>query len=223
MDGYLLDRAPSGLARIDDIVRNTVHPADDVARRALWRVEDNWYYVVFLQALCRYLHLLVEEGIHDGRFCYARDSLLTYADWMLEHEAPYLEKPEILEFPNHTWTAQDLRKANVLYEASRWAPENALAYKQRASEFVDHVATTLREEPTRHYTRIQALLLQNLSPSARPPRASGHSVPPRQSYPAPALTGPVGQVRRLAGLALRALWHLDPAEELRALRRLLQP
>ena len=41
---------------------------------------------------------------------YAREVLLNYAHWMVEHERPYLERPEKLEYPNETWAAQDIRK-----------------------------------------------------------------------------------------------------------------
>ena len=39
--------------------------------------------------------------------------MLHYARWMAGHERPYLDRPEILEFPTETWDAQDMRKSEV--------------------------------------------------------------------------------------------------------------
>ncbi len=52
-------------------------------------------------------------------YAYARASLLHYARWMAEHEYPYLEKPEILEYPTETWAAQDMRKSEIFDYAAR--------------------------------------------------------------------------------------------------------
>ena len=42
--------------------------------------------------------------VHE-RYAYGRASLLHYARWMADNEYPYLDKPEILEYPNETWAA----------------------------------------------------------------------------------------------------------------------
>ena len=76
---------------------------------------------MFLQALGKYLDYKAERGELDALYAYARASLLHYARWMAEHEYPYLSKPEMLEYPTETWAAQDMRKAEVLQEAGRWA------------------------------------------------------------------------------------------------------
>ncbi|EAQ98939.2 hypothetical protein [Congregibacter litoralis] len=128
MDCYVLDQSPATLAQLAHIIQHTIHPTEDLEARALTNIEEHWFYVVLLQALCRYLTLKKDLGELDDDFFYARDCLLHYADWMVENEAPYLTKPERLEFPNHTWTAQDLRKANVLFWAAYWSPDNSKSY-----------------------------------------------------------------------------------------------
>jgi len=40
---------------------------------------------------------------------------------MADNETPYLSQPDRLLFPNDTWISQDIRKANVLYGAYRYA------------------------------------------------------------------------------------------------------
>jgi hypothetical protein len=82
---------------------------------------------------------------------------------MLKNEAPYLSKPEILEFPNQTWTAQDLRKANIFDAAAFYCTSNQQKHKFRdsAESFYLYVTQTLATESSLDYTRIQALLMQN--------------------------------------------------------------
>jgi hypothetical protein len=226
LDCYTLDQAPATLQQVGHILRHTLHPGDDIAARELHCVEDHWYYIVLLQALCRYLH--IEHAVHGASedFLYARDALLHYADWMLEHEAPYLDRPDILEFPNFTWAAQDLRKANVLFEAAHWAPDGAAAYAGKARAFVRYVAGALAEEASCSYTRIQALLLQNLAPTRELPRRDGEAptgarTPRRTDWGQPPASGLIEQGRTLLGMLLRALRRLRPKEELAAVQRLL--
>ena len=79
-------------------------------------------------------------------YAYARASLLHYARWMAEHEYPYLDKPEILEYPTETWAAQDMRKSEIFKYAARIAETRADAsgsWSVRAS------STRLRHRPWR--------------------------------------------------------------------------
>ncbi|MEO0438338.1 MAG: hypothetical protein AAF098_15665 [Pseudomonadota bacterium] len=214
MDCYLLDQRPSTLKQIEYIIQNTLHPSDDVSAKGLEQVEDNWYYVVFLQALARYLELKSQFDRLDEPFSYARDSLITYAQWMLEHETPYLDKPEILEFPNLTWAAQDLRKANILFAAARWSSASSDAFEQRATEFVDYVLNTLKDEHTLRYTRIQALLLQNLCPSTAAPRVASIGTATDREWGKPPAPGLFRQSQRLFLLMWRAIVRLDVSKEL---------
>ena len=168
LDCFAIDNDLRHLHRVEHIIQNTVHPEDDIPQRAFDDVENTWFYTVFLQALIRYLHTKELLDQHDYAYSYARDTLLHYATWMSKHEQPYLAKPEILEFPNHTWAAQEIRKSNVLYAAWHYftdtssggssAKENLLA---RADEFYNYVVDTLATEPTASYTRLLALLMQS--------------------------------------------------------------
>jgi hypothetical protein len=221
LDCHILDRKHSTITQVEYIIRNTVHPAEDVSARDLKNVEDNWYYLVFLQALCRYLQYKRDADELDEAFCYARDVLLNYADWMVEHESPYLDRPEILEFPNHTWTAQDLRKANVLFLAAYWSADDGAAYRKKAESFVNYVAETLAAEPTRQYARILVLLLQNICPSTPIP-TTGSRLPARRSYAPPRPPGLATQAGNLVRLVGRALWQFRPRREVQAIQRLLR-
>lgn len=161
LDSFELTDELHYLTQVETIMTNTVHPNEDLKLRDLDDVEKNWFYVVFLQAVCRYLQLKLNTQTLDEAFYFCRDCLLTYADWMLENEQPYLEKPEILEYPNDTWTAQDLRKAHVLAAAAYFSPDDGSKFMQKAEYFENYVTTKLNASETKTYTRILVLLMQN--------------------------------------------------------------
>jgi len=161
LDKFELTQEQDAIKQVEHIIKNTVHPLDDIHSRDLKNVEINWYYTVFLQSTYRYLQVKEELSQLDETFYYVRDTLLHYADWMADNEYPYLTKPDILEFPNHTWTAQDIRKVNVLLMADYYAPANKTGYLNKAKEIYQYITDNLSTETTRTYTRILAILMQN--------------------------------------------------------------
>ncbi len=182
--------------KADELIRRCIHPRDDIAARNLHDIERRWFYVVFLQALGAYLHVKTELGQFDAGFEYARASLLHYARWMVVHERPFLERRTDLEFPNETWAAQDLRKADVLlYAAQYTAGAERARFLERARFFFDYSVNALRSTPKHHYTRPLILVLSNglregwfqkvgasLTPSGPPP-GPGVGTPPRAFVP----------------------------------------
>jgi hypothetical protein len=168
MNGYRLTGDPSFRKQAESLIRRCVHPRDDLARRDLGDVENRWMYTVFLQALGDYLDMSREDWADEefsaqGMWAYARESLLHYADWMVENEFPYLSRPEKLEYPNETWAAQEIRKTNVLLYAVRYAsgPAKRERYWERAHYFFREAIGRLFEFDTHSLTRPVALLLQN--------------------------------------------------------------
>ena len=142
------------------MIRRCIHPEDDVDARNLLDVEQRWSYTVFLQALGWYLHQKGELERFDEMYAYARASLLRYARWMAVHERPYLDRPEVLEFPTETWAAQDIRKADVfLWAAQHTTAHERAQFLERARHFFEYSVNTLATKPTRHFTRPVVLLL----------------------------------------------------------------
>ncbi|MCF8113196.1 MAG: hypothetical protein K9K21_05010, partial [Desulfotignum sp.] len=162
LDGYLITDDPMYLDHAQTLIVRAVHPEDDPGRMDLLNAEIRWFYTIFLQALGRYLDIRLSEGRVDDLFCYARDVLLNYAGWMAENEYPYLEKPEILEFPTETWAAQDLRKSDVFAWASFFArgPQKQI-YEEKSKFFFSHAVHELSRFKTRHFTRPMALVMSN--------------------------------------------------------------
>ncbi|WOJ98299.1 hypothetical protein R0137_06940 [Congregibacter brevis] len=220
MDCYTLSRSPATLLQLANIIRKTIHPKDDLDRRNLGNVEECWFYVVFLQAVTRFLSIKHQVSEFDEHFTYARDSLIAYADWIVINEKPYLLTPEILEFPNQTWNAQDLRKANVLYEAARWHRDNASDYIEKAKAIVDFAVDGLSEDKTKYYTRIGSLLMLNQHPTREYPEVQipkcnrGHYSPPSQPNLAV-------QSLNIALMVIRALAQLSPKREVAYAKRVL--
>jgi hypothetical protein len=121
LDGWLLTGKRNYLDKADELIRRCVHPADDVHGLDLLNAETRWSYTVFLSVLVRYLEIKAEAGELDRMYVYTRRCLLRYAEWMTNHEVPYFDRIEQLEFPTETWAAQEVRKATVLHLAAAYA------------------------------------------------------------------------------------------------------
>lgn len=162
LDGHRLTGETALLAKADELIRRCIHPRDDIAARELLDAERRWSYIVFLQALGRYLEHKAERGEIDQSYAYARASLLHYARWMADHEYPYLEKPAILEYPTETWAAQDIRKADVFsYAAQHASGDERGRFLERAAFFFDASLSTLDASATSSLARPTVLLLSN--------------------------------------------------------------
>jgi hypothetical protein len=153
---------PVFLAKAEELIRRVIHPRDDIAARRLFDVERRWFYTVMLQALGVFLDSKAERGELDDAFAYAQASLLAYAKWMAANEEPYLNHPERLEYPNETWVAQDMRKAEVFWWAAQHAnAADRVTFLERASFFFDYSISTLSTMPSRTLTRPVVLMLAN--------------------------------------------------------------
>jgi hypothetical protein len=150
------------LDKAEELIRRAAHPDVPVGPEYAADVEGRWSYTAFLQALGVYLQGKVERQEIDEMYGYARACLLRFARWMREHEAPYLDRPERLEFPTQTWAAQDLRKAEVFAWAALCATgDERAALAERARFFHDYAVRTLPTLPGYWYTRPLVLALAN--------------------------------------------------------------
>jgi hypothetical protein len=160
LDGHQLSGDRAFLVKAEQLIRRCVHPADNVPQRNLLDAENRWFYTMFLQSLGRYLDHKAERGERDFMYSYARASLLHYAQWMAEKEYPYLEKPEILEYPTETWAAQDMRKSEIFKYAAKHATDPDRArFLERSDFFFRYSVEKLLEMPTRTLARPVVLLL----------------------------------------------------------------
>lgn len=179
LDAFSLTGEASWLRQAEDFIATCIHPDDDPAAMDLLNREERWSYVVFLQSLGKYLEAKREAGeagagadagdagradqVADGPFRMARASLLRYAAWMLDHEYPYLDKPEQLEFPTSTWAAQELRKVHAFLYAARWAPPGqGKRYRDKADAFLAKAKAYLAAAPDPATVRNLALILGQL-------------------------------------------------------------
>ena len=160
VDAHRLTQTPEFLAKAEELIRRCVHPEQDVAALNLLDAERRWYYTVFLQALGKYLDYKAERNELDEMYAYGRASLLHYARWMAAHEYPILDKPEILEFPTETWSAQDMRKSEVFKYAAKHADGDERArFLERSDYFFRESTGRLMNMPTRSLARPVVLLL----------------------------------------------------------------
>jgi hypothetical protein len=172
LDSHMLSGEQTPLDNVGLIIKNTISPDDDLTERNLDDVENSWFYTIFLQAIIRFLSTKEAAGQIDSSYFYTRDALLHYADWMIENETPYLDKPEILEYPNSTWAAQDLRKSIIFKATAKYSKHKANDYLSKSAYFFDYTHQALKDDETSTYTRLLSLLMQNLT--SRPAQQQSH-------------------------------------------------
>jgi hypothetical protein len=160
LDAHRLTGEARFLAKAEELIRRCAHPEQDLAALDLLDTERRWFYTVFLQAVGRYLEHKAEIGELDEPYAYARAVLLHFARWMADHERPYLDRPEILEFPNETWDAQDIRKSVVLRFAARHERgADRARFVERADFFFRHATGALAATPLHVCARPMVLAL----------------------------------------------------------------
>jgi hypothetical protein len=163
LDSYELNSRPSSLSKVERVICATISASDDISDRQFNDVENTWFYTVFLQAVCRYLSVSASTAMEHAPYQnQILGAFLHYVNWMIENEYLYLDKPEILEFPNQTWTAQDLRKVCIVSFAAPFLtdPQN-----QKANDNLDAWLTGIIQRLSNHSeastTRVLCLLMQN--------------------------------------------------------------
>lgn len=162
VEGHRLTGDCRFLAKAEQIIRRAVHPAENPGRNRLDEPEFRWFYAMFLQSLGKYLFHRAELGLNDDAYAYAQASLLTYARWMADHEYPYLEKPDKLEFPTETWAAQDIRKSDIFcHAAMHTVGQERRRFLERAAFFHENSIRTLSAMPTRALARPVIVLLSS--------------------------------------------------------------
>ena len=168
LNGHRLTGNRKFLKKAEQLIRRVIHPADDVTQmvgmirdgKVYVDAENRWFYVMFLSSLGQYLDHKVDLGERDADYAYARASLLHYARWMVEHEYPYLSRPEVLEYPTETWAAQDMWKSDVFKFAGLHATgAERDRFFERAEYFFTASVGTLSALPTKTLCRPVVLML----------------------------------------------------------------
>ena len=159
LDMFSITNDQKYLDQAFDIIQHTISPFDDISKRNFENIEGTWFYTVFLQSVSRFLHQKEQLNQFDYSFEFARRAFLLYIDWMSNNELPYLEQKEKLEFPNSTWTAQDIRKSFLFFAGNYFDVEND--YIDKGNEFYHYVSNQLKHDNDSGCTRILAILMQN--------------------------------------------------------------
>jgi hypothetical protein len=160
LDAHRLTGDSRFLEKAEEIIRRCVHPNDDIGARDLLDAERRWFYTMFLQSLGKYLQHKQERAALDRSYAYAHESLLVYARWMADHERPYLDHPDILEYPTETWAAQDMRKSEVFkWAALHTEGADRARFLERSAFFFDYVVSSLSAMETRTLARPVILLM----------------------------------------------------------------
>jgi hypothetical protein len=160
LDAWTLTRRSEYLQKAEELVRRCIHPADDIEKLHLLDAERNWSYTMSLSALARYLYSKEEVGELDRSYAYARASLVHYGTWMGEHERPYLDAPQELEYPTEAWAAQELRKANVMRLAARFTSGQLQhILSEKGTALAERAWSDLLQFETRFTARAAAVIM----------------------------------------------------------------
>ncbi len=162
LDAFILTNDRKYLEKAEQLIRRCIHPKDDLdSLNLVSDPEHRWYYTAFLQVLGRYLDFKLETGELDYMFCYARESLLHYAKWMLKHEVPFKSMLDIVEYPTETWIVMDMRKSNVFDYAAKYEKDKELRqqFLAKAKFFYHTCLRDLEEFDTKIFTRPLVMLM----------------------------------------------------------------
>jgi len=164
IDAHRLTKERDYLSKAEYLIRQCIHPKDDLSKRKLSDVNMRLMYTIFLQSLGKYLHVKAEMPEFDKMYFYSRESLFHYAKWILENEVPFLSVREKLDFPNFaTRAATDIRKAHVLMLAAFYSEEGLKErFVNKAKFFFENSIRDLLSLETRTLTRPLAILMQNI-------------------------------------------------------------
>lgn len=212
LDAYELTAAPHYLQRAEQVLQDCLHPNDDIHKRDLENIEVTWSYLVLLGTLPRYLRLKTIINQQDTVFQHMAAALHRYCCWIAEHEQPFLTKPEVLEFPNETWTAQDMRKVMLLRQAAQLFPADAQLFLAPAERWFQWLQQRLQASKELEFARVQVLLL--LVHGAQQPDTLVRALPavPACNEPAPRLSwGPL--LWRVTKTIARGVLEFRPARE----------
>lgn len=162
LDAFLLTDNRIYLDKAEQLIQRCIHPDDNIEKRDLLNLELRWSYTIFLQVLGRYLDLKVERQELDEMFCYARASLLHYAQWMSQHERCSSTAFDTVNYPTETWPAQDLRKGNVFRFAAKYSePPLKQEFLEKSEFFFEQPLADLFAFDTRTFTRPLMILMTN--------------------------------------------------------------
>ncbi|SHK46157.1 hypothetical protein SAMN05216369_2148 [Marinobacter antarcticus] len=178
IDASILEPDNAWLSKADTVIRATIHPKDNIAKRNLLDVEISWSYLILLSAIARYLNEKRAIGQLDSAYQYAASSFMAYAEWMHNNEKPFLANPEQLEFPNHTWVAQDIRKAMLMFQAAEFAPKDQENHFQKTGKrWLIDTSQILKTSEEREFSRVLIILMQNYGPHLISAHSKHASIP----------------------------------------------
>ncbi len=159
LDAYLLTNDEKYIEIADNIVTNTFSTNDDINLKGLEEIEETWSYVIFLQAITRYIKIKHDSRKIDLAYKYAYAALVHYLDWIIENEKPYLENASKLVYPNSTWIAQDLRKAYLLSFAYPIFKSHQI--KKLENKILLNLKSNFIDKSDYISTRVLAICMQN--------------------------------------------------------------
>jgi hypothetical protein len=216
IDASILEPEGGWLEKANGVISATIHPEDNIAKRDLLNVETGWSYLILLSAIARYLHEKRALNQIDEPYQYAAASFMAYTHWMQQNERPFLADTSQLEFANHTWVAQDIRKAMLMFQAAELAtPKNAESLLKTGHKWLAEICSTLTASEEQKFSRILVILMQNYGPhlAAIPAKYNLALRNPELAGSKPLNLNWSSLLTRIIGQLLGNVRHLDLAKE----------
>ncbi|WP_371192504.1 hypothetical protein [Glaciecola sp. SC05] len=162
LDSFELTQDLQYLTQAERVILSTISAQDDISKRNFEDIENSWFYVVLLQGVGKYLYIVSAMDELRPFKQPILQAFLRYSEYIKDHEAPYLTYKERLEYPNDTWTAQDLRKVQILSSAALLTDgEQRSGFIAKATELQAWIEQKLNSSDEKFYTRILVLMMQN--------------------------------------------------------------
>jgi len=216
LDAAVLEPEDNWLNRAEQVIRDSIHPEDNIDQRNLLDIELGWSYLILMASIARYLWIKRQLAQIDDAYHHARKSLLHYTNWMQIHERPFLQESGQLEFANDTWVAQDVRKAMLMFNAAELTQcQEAESYIAKGEKWLGNSCTSLAKSREKHFSRILVILAQNHGPQSIQPATccvGNQSQKTEQTREQPLLTWQQLVARILQRLRL-GLTQFRPARE----------
>ncbi|WP_395344610.1 hypothetical protein PN836_007550 [Ningiella sp. W23] len=162
LDAYDVSLDEHYLSEAERVIVCTIDSDDKLSDGRFDDIEGTWFYTVFLQAVAKYLYILGAMKLSRPAAQTILSTFLHYIDYILQHEKLYLDQADKLEYANDTWTAQDIRKVQLLGIGSWFVNENkAREYREKSQALHRQIVERLENSDESEYTRLLVLMMQS--------------------------------------------------------------
>lgn len=161
LDAWLITGDSHYRDAAETFLERSVPTGVDIDSWELLDAERRWSYVMFVATWAKYLEIKAEREEFDRHYHRNRAEIVRLGLWMRDNEQPWLAQPAQLDYPNETWAAQDLRKANAIRLAGRYVTDTAVRTEllRLGNEWAETAWQNLMSFPTPYVARCLSIIM----------------------------------------------------------------